>query len=124
MKRRLGTDVADLRRHLEQERLTLKAAPSYQQDVGALQAYSNAIRDELSHYEETKIGDREITIERQCAQAVIASAISGSLLLIGEPGSGKSAVLNASAKALCDQGHDKPWIDRHRGRLTPQGPGI
>ncbi len=106
MENRLGADTAGLRRHLEQKGLTLKAAPSFQEDINALQAYSTATRDELSHYEETKIGDREITIDRQCTQAVIASAISGSFLLIGEPGSGKSAVLNAAAKTLCDQGHD------------------
>ena len=106
MENRLGADAVGLRRHLEQEGLALKAAPSFQADINALQAYSSATRNELSHYEETKIRDREITIDRQCTQAVIASAISASLLLIGEPGSGKSAVLNAAAKTLCDQGHD------------------
>lgn len=106
MERRLGTDAAGLRRDLEQEGLAPKVTPSFQKDVEALQVYSDSTETELGNYEETKIGDDKIRIDRQCTQAVISSATAGSLLIIGEPGSGKSAVLNAAAKALRDRGHD------------------
>ena len=44
--------------------------------------------------------------DRQCTDAVVKAARAGSLLLIGEPGAGKSAVINASATKLRDEGHD------------------
>jgi hypothetical protein len=106
MEGRLGTDASSLRRALEQEGLTPKAPPSFQTDVDALRAYSASTEIDLGHYEETKVGDHEIRIDRQCTHAVISSAIDGSLLIIGEPGSGKSAVLNSAAKQLRDRGHD------------------
>jgi SpoVK/Ycf46/Vps4 family AAA+-type ATPase len=106
METRQGTDAEGLRRDLAQEGLAPKAAPSFQRDVEALQTYSDSTEMELGHYEETKVGDDEIRIDRQCTKVVISSATAGSLLIIGEPGSGKSAVLNAAAKALRDRGHD------------------
>ena len=106
METRLGSDATGFRRELEREGLAPKAPPSFQKDVEALQAYSDSTQTELGHYEETKVGNDEIRIDRQCTQAVISSAIDGSLLIIGEPGSGKSAVLNTAAKELLDQGHD------------------
>ena len=106
METRLGTDATGFRRELEQEGLPPKAPPSFQKDIEALQTYSASTQTELGHYEETKVGNNEIRIRRQCTQVVISSAFEGSLLIIGEPGSGKSAVLNTAAKELRDQGHD------------------
>jgi hypothetical protein len=106
MASRLGTDAPGLRRDLAQAGLALKAPASFQNDVETLRTYSDNTEAQLSHYEETKVGADEIRVERQCTQAVILAAIKGSLLITGEPGSGKSAVLNTAAKYLRAQALD------------------
>jgi hypothetical protein len=103
MSSRRGTDASGLRRELVQAGLALKAPPSFQNDVEILQNYSDNTEAQLSHYEETKVGADKVRVDRQCAQAVILAAIKDSLLIIGEPGSGKSAVLNTAAKCLREQ---------------------
>jgi hypothetical protein len=106
METRLGSDAPGFRGDLAQAGVVLKAPPSFQQDVEVLRAYSNDTQAQLSHYEETKVGDRDIGISRQCTVAVCLAAIRDSLLIIGEPGSGKSAVLNTAAKVLHGQNLD------------------
>ena len=106
METRLGSDAPGFRGDLAQAGIALKGPPSFQHDVGVLQAYSNDTQTLLSHYEETKVGDRDIGISRQCTVAVCLASIRDSLLIIGEPGSGKSAVLNTAAKVLRRQNLD------------------
>jgi len=103
METRLGSDAPGFRRDLAQAGVAVKAPPSFQNDVELLRTYSDSTQTLLSHYEETKVGDRDIGITRQCTVAVCLAAIRDSLLIIGEPGSGKSAVLNSAAKYLREQ---------------------
>jgi hypothetical protein len=103
METRLGNDGSGFRRDLAQARIALKAPTSFQHDVEVLRAYSNDTQALLGHYEETRVGDRDIGISRQCTFAVCLAAITDSLLIIGEPGSGKSAVLSTAAKYLREQ---------------------
>ena len=115
MASRLGTDASGLRLDLAQAGLALKAPASFHNDVETLRTYSDKAEGQLSHYEETKVGADEIKIDRQCTQAVILAAIKGSLLITGEPGSGKSAVLNTAAKY-------PPWARTRRGDTRSRSP--
>ena len=47
-----------------------------------------------------------VHIERECQAAVNAAAQKGSFLVVGEPGTGKSGVLNALARSLMQDGKD------------------
>ena len=91
MAARLGSDALGFRTALTSSGIRLRAAPSYRADVAALRAYSDRTRRHLEEYEETRVGGIEIRIDRQCTAAVMAAAAEGSLLLVGEPGAGKSA---------------------------------
>ncbi len=104
MERRLGCNMHDLRSSLIAKNIPLAAPPSYQADIRKLQEYSENIQMQLSHHGITKIADKEIHIERQCADVVVDAGQTGPLLLVGEPGAGKSAVLNTSATKLKNQG--------------------
>ena len=106
MRQRTGCDMPELRRGLAAMGVPLAAPPSYRADVASLRAYSDHVRKQLSDYEATKIAGAEVRIERRCTEAVIDAARAGSLLLVGEPGAGKSAVINASAAKLKAEGHD------------------
>jgi hypothetical protein len=106
MAARRGTDAADLRRNLARSGLRLRSAPTFQWDVERLRTYSNRVQTHLSQYEETKVGDVQIKINRDCTIAAVAAADAESLVLVGEPGAGKSAVVSAAAEQLRSAGKE------------------
>ncbi|WP_315730732.1 MULTISPECIES: ATP-binding protein [unclassified Bradyrhizobium] len=100
MATRRGTNAAELRQAMAGHGVRLRATPSYQRDVERLRTYSARVQAHLNQYEETRVGDVEIKIERDCTAATVEAAIDGSLVLVGEPGAGKSAVVSAAAERL------------------------
>jgi len=107
MSTRGGVDVPGLRRDLIGRGAKLNSRPDFRTDIGALRTYSLQIEQTLRAYEivEAEAG-RPIGIERHCQSAVYSAALAGNLILIGEPGAGKSAVINALGRNLRSQGHD------------------
>jgi hypothetical protein len=101
--KRLGVDATGLRARIAGS-IRLKAPPSYRADVARLQNYSDQTRGHLEHLEETRLGAQIIKIDRKCVGAVLAAAESGSLLLVGDPGAGKSAVMSTAAAHLKKSG--------------------
>ncbi|EQD63366.1 ATPase, AAA+ type, core domain protein, partial [mine drainage metagenome] len=87
-----------------QEHVGLVAPPLYADDIRALQNHSDEIARALTRYESIDQGARTIQIPRECQNAVLAAAAGGSLLIIGEPGAGKSAVINTLARELRQRG--------------------
>jgi hypothetical protein len=85
----------------------LAVRPDYRNDIGALATYSQQTEQTLRGLEmvEAEAGV-PVGITRHCQAAVNAAALGGDVLLIGEPGGGKSAVINALGRALRAQGHD------------------
>jgi hypothetical protein len=100
MERRHGADAKAFRHSIVRAGVSLKAAPSYQGDVAQLKRHSTRIAAELDAFEITVVDGKSITVERAATGAVVRAAKEGSLLVIGEPGSGKSAVVSAAASAL------------------------
>ncbi len=100
MAKRHGTNAPEMRRFLARTGLGLRAAPSYRTDVEQLRAYSDRVQLHLEQYEETKVDGLQVKIDRTCTAAVVAAAKDGSLVLVGEPGAGKSAVISAAAQRL------------------------
>ncbi|MGP9812927.1 ATP-binding protein [Rhodopseudomonas sp. NSM] len=115
MSTRRGADVSELRSQLEAAGVRLKALPAYRQDVLVLQNYSDRIRQHLEGYEKTEVDDLEIRIERSCTDAVMKAAGDASLLIVGEPGAGKSAVVSACAAKMRNAGY--PVIELAVDRL-------
>ncbi|WP_455154040.1 hypothetical protein [Cupriavidus campinensis] len=103
MSNRLGVDAAGLRDRISGS-LHLGAPPSFRDDVARLQRYSDETRTHLEHFEETLVGGNPIRIERKCTEAVLMAAATESILLVGDPGAGKSAVISAAAARLRQEG--------------------
>ncbi|WNN53249.1 ATP-binding protein [Hafnia alvei] len=107
MARRSGADLSLLRTELASRGIKLASSPRYQADIATLCQHSMEVANALKRYEEIESqSGTPVTLRRDCQDAVEDAAISGSLLLIGEPGSGKSGVLNALARTLREQGGD------------------
>lgn len=104
MTERSGGDLPHLRQALMQERVTLTAPPRFADDIRKLREHSAQIGSDLQPYEQIERADGLIQITRECQVAALAAAQEGSLLLIGEPGAGKSAVINALARQLRNHG--------------------
>lgn len=102
MSNRLGVDATGLRNRISGS-LRLDSPPSYRADVVQLQKYSDETRTHLEHFEETSISGNSIRIARNCTESVLRAA-TGSILLVGDPGAGKSAVISAAAARLRGEG--------------------
>lgn len=82
----------------------LSAPPLFKADIQKLKDHSAKIAADLLPYEQIERQDGVIRIARDCQSAALTAAQEGSLLLIGEPGAGKSAVINALARELKNYG--------------------
>lgn len=107
MARRGGADLTTLRQALMTRGIRLAAPPAYRSDIAALRAHSETIATALERYEviEAAAGNH-ISVVRDCQAAIQDAALAGSLLIVGEPGAGKSGVLNALARGLRERGSD------------------
>ncbi|MFT9366034.1 MAG: hypothetical protein ABF572_10855 [Gluconobacter sp.] len=107
MTERGGADLVTWRNLLAGNGIALEAAPEYRDDIEALKRHSKRISEVLGAYEKIEVDSgAPLTVQRDCQSAVEAAVRSGPLLIIGEPGAGKSGVLNALAKTLSASGAD------------------
>ena len=107
MAKRAGVDEQSLRGVLARAGVKLQAPEMYRSDMNALQKYSSGVQEELKKYEEIQVvGEDGVSVHRACLTAVYDAALGGSFLIVGEPGAGKSAVINAAARDLRSRGYD------------------
>lgn len=107
MKQRGGGDLPAWRQLLAGRGIALNATPEFRGDIEALKRHSKAIASALASYEKIDMGNGDsLSVRRECQVEVEAAVLNGPLLIIGEPGAGKSGVLNALAKKLFDDGVD------------------
>ncbi|NCC84689.1 MAG: ATP-binding protein [Clostridia bacterium] len=116
MAQRGGVDLPALRQSLFARGLKLASPPSFRSDIARLRAHSAETADTLKRYESIEATDGHIvSIKRECEEAILAAALEESFLIVGEPGAGKSGVLNSLARELRTSGHDvlELAVDRH-----------
>ncbi len=96
-----------LRRFLSQKGISVDALEKFREDIKSLKKYSDKVQHILSRYESIENTENEmVKISRTCQKNLIESILNGSLLIIGEPGSGKSAAINVASRELKELGHD------------------
>ncbi|AGW15012.1 hypothetical protein DGI_3317 [Megalodesulfovibrio gigas DSM 1382 = ATCC 19364] len=116
MAQRGGVDFTTLRRDLFARGLTLPSPPNFKRDIERLRNHSAETAKMLERYETIEAADGQpVTIKRECEEAILAAALEGPFLIVGEPGAGKSGVLNALARELRARKHDvlELAVDRH-----------
>ncbi|GIX08262.1 MAG: hypothetical protein KatS3mg115_2665 [Candidatus Poribacteria bacterium] len=103
---RSGADRLALQSELLNAGLPLKVLRSYQNDVEKLRRYSETTVDALAHLSRIRVGPTTIKIRRVCTQDLRQAAEGNSILVVGEPGAGKSGALHDLVKALREEGRD------------------
>lgn len=106
MAARNGITISGLRGELSRSGVVLHAPTDYRSDVTALRDRSLRVAGALQDFERTQVSGVDITISRACTDACIAAAKTGSLVVVGDPGAGKSAVVNETARRLGSEGSD------------------
>ena len=104
MAKNAGFDLHALRMELLAKGIPLKAPLDYRADVTKVREYSKRTRQHLTNYDSIQVSGRSIHVERNCTDAVVHAARDGSLLIVGEPGSGKSSVICGTAPKLAQDG--------------------
>lgn len=84
------------------------------EDVRKVRAQSDASLNALSRVAGIRIGDAEVHVSRRSVQGLLDAARVGSLVLVGEPGAGKSIGLFGLAKSLTQEGREAVIVDVQR----------
>ena len=97
---RSGADRPILQQRLLAEGVALKAPRSYREDIERLQVVSQSTLAVLSDHSKIQVGPIEVKISRPSTAALRSAAESGSLVVIGEPGAGKSGALHDFVESI------------------------
>lgn len=101
-----GIDVKGLQDELIRKGFDLRSAPSYRSDIEKLKGRSLAAAGALERHSSIRVGEGTVTIKRSFFGELRQAAESASLLLVGEPGVGKSGLLSALSRELLEERHD------------------
>jgi len=126
-KEQSGADRLLLQQELLKVGLELKAPRSYRSDIERLKEYSEETLKNLAYLAQIRAGSTLIKIHRQCTAALRSSAEDNSILVVGEPGAGKSSVLHDFVNAIKQEGLDYVFLAADRlpvGSLGGLRPGI
>ena len=108
--RRSGIDEAGLRAALEQAGIGLKGPARYDKDISKLRNQARETVRYLRHNSRIPVGGAEVRVDRLATEVVRQASETGSLVVVGWPGSGKSGVLHDFAESAIDAGRDVVFI--------------
>jgi hypothetical protein len=103
---RTGFDLARLRTALRDDRIELRAVPSFAADIAALRQYTETTLGLLKKLSRIEMGGKELKVERHAVTSLVQLADEVSTVVTGLPGAGKSGVIHDTARALLDSGRD------------------
>lgn len=90
--------------------LELRSTQSYQNDIDRLRQYSITNFEALAHLAQINVGSASVKIKRHCSTALMQTVENGSILIVGEPGSGKSGALHDLVGHLNMRGRDYVYL--------------
>jgi hypothetical protein len=95
-----GADRSILQQSLFSAGIALKAPPSYRDDIERLRSLALYTAEAVSDLSKIRIGSSELKISRRSTLALHNAAEAGSLIVVGEPGAGKSGALHDLVEIL------------------------
>jgi hypothetical protein len=99
-------DESRLRRHLSERGIPLAGAPRHGRAIEHVRRVSEKGRGRLAEHAGIRVDPRTIQVPREIHAAAVAAARSGSLLITGDPGEGKSGLLHAIGESLRGEGRE------------------
>jgi hypothetical protein len=97
---RSGSDRPQLQEALVRAGIDVKAPRSYRGDIDLLKRYSRSTAESLAGFSKVQVGSTEIKVSRRVTETLRNTAEAGPLLVIGEPGAGKSGAIHDFVDAL------------------------
>lgn len=107
---RSGGDRSILQKILLDANIDLNAPPSYLNDIQRLRQYSAATLDQLKDLSAICVGQNVVKIRRKSTSALRSVVERQSVVIVGEPGAGKSGTLNDLVKELQSDQLDVVYI--------------
>jgi len=113
-----GANREQLQQVLASHQLELNVPPSYRDDIERLRRYSAETLRSVEELSCLAVGDQNIKIQRESTQILRRAVESNSLLVVGEPGAGKSGAIHDLVKSLHDDNRDVVFfaVDRVEAR--------
>lgn len=105
-----GTDRRGLQRILLNAGYELAAVRAYRADIHRLQEFSQSTFGQFIQLSKINVGTTEVRVSRPCTAALVDAAPAGPLVVVGEPGAGKSAALHEAVKVLQNKGQDVVYL--------------
>lgn len=98
-----GADRQQLQHVLSSEEIALNAPRSYRDDIDRLRRYSQATLRSVTELSRLRIGDSgEVKIDRPSTHALRNGVEEGHVVVVGEPGAGKSGALHDLVESLAE----------------------
>jgi hypothetical protein len=113
-----GADRSSLHQHLLKAGIRVKAPSSYRKDIAQLRAQSERTLLALRELSSIRVGAREVKIQRSPTQALRAAVEQTSVVVVGEPGAGKSGAMHDLVASLLQENRDVVFlaVDRLEAR--------
>ena len=93
-------DRAALLEALNASGVGVRAPRSYREDIQQLRNHSARVADRLAAHAFIRLGDDELRIQRPYVSLLREAAETGPVLIVGEPGAGKTGVLHSLSETL------------------------
>jgi len=107
---RSGADRLGFQQILLHAGIELQSPRSYQEDIEKLKDCSRRTFSSLAHLARIRVGSIDVKIHRRCVEELRRMVEEHSLLVVGEPGVGKSGALHDLVEALEDEGRDFVYL--------------
>ena len=84
----------------------VRAPRSYREDIQRLRDHSDRVTRLLAEHASIRLGSASVRVQRPCVPLLRAAADTGPVLVVGEPGAGKSGVLYSLFEMLREEGRE------------------
>ena len=98
--KRSGANRSTLQNVLLTNSLPLSVPRGYSEDIEKLKRYTAMTSGTLAHLSRIRVGETTIKIQRDSTEAIRQAVEKESLLVVGEPGAGKSGALHDLVEAI------------------------
>jgi len=107
---RSGADRPRLQQVLLNAGIELQASRSYREDIDRLRAHTRTTAGLLAQLARIRVGATQIKIARPSTDALRRASEDTSVLVVGEPGAGKSGALHDLTARLIEEGRDVVFL--------------